>query len=90
MVQLESTDTASSMIAQAKMRAAINNPFEANPIPLYQGSMIMTHMMRAGTAVRVGKYRSYDAVASYEDFDARGGRFQPHPAGPGAFASPRR
>ncbi len=41
----------------------------------------MTHMMRAGTAVRVGKYRSYDAVASYEDFDARGGRFQPHPAG---------
>ncbi len=41
----------------------------------------MTHMMRAGTAVRVGKYRSYDTVASYEDFDARGDRFQPHPAG---------
>ncbi len=33
----------------------------------------MTHMMRAGTAVRVGKYRSHDAVASCEDFDARGG-----------------
>ncbi len=29
--------------------------------------------MRADMAVRVGKYRSHDAVASCEDFDARGG-----------------
>ena len=47
--------------------------------------MIMAHMMRTGTAIRVGKYRSHDAVASCEDFDARGGRFQPHPFGAGRF-----